>query len=163
MIEVLVYRLLQENHHEALSKRRNDLKWAATCMKRDDSEYYKVLDAILAYDEQHGQCPPNKKAIHEFVTSSEDPELRMGSETILAALKDLNNLEEGRVKANSDINVLVENVIKDARIQFYLFAADYFAQVVLAAPPRKTQRQERATRAAATTPRLFSTSSWRGT
>jgi len=140
MIDVLVYRLLKENHHEAISKRRNDLKWAATCVKRDDSEYYKILDAILAYDEEHGQCPPNKKAIHEFVTSSEDPELRMGSETILAAMKDLNNLEEGRVKANSDINVLVENVIKDARIQFYLFVAEYFAQVVLAGPTKKNPK-----------------------
>jgi KaiC/GvpD/RAD55 family RecA-like ATPase len=140
MIEVLVYRLLQENHHEAISKRRNDLKWAAACMKRDDSEYYKALAAILAYDEQHGQCPPNKKAICEFVSSSEDPELRLGAETILAALKDLNNIEAGRVKANSDINVLVENVIKDARIQFYLFVADYFAQVVLAGPTKKSPK-----------------------
>jgi coenzyme F420-reducing hydrogenase gamma subunit len=91
MIDVLVYRLLQgEDHHEAISKRRNDLKWAANCEKREDSEYYKILDVILAYDAQHGQCPPNKKAICEFVKTSEEHELRMGwSETILAALKDL--------------------------------------------------------------------------
>ena len=39
MIDVLVYRLLQEDHHEAISKRRNDLKWAANIEKRDDNEY----------------------------------------------------------------------------------------------------------------------------
>lgn len=140
MIEVLVYRLLQENHHEAISKRRNDLKWAVNCAKQDDNEHYKILAAILAYDEQHGQCPPNRKAIYEFATSSEDPELRMASEMMLAPLKDLKDIEEGRVKANSDINVLVENVIKDARIQFYLFAADLFAQVVLAGPTKKNPK-----------------------
>ena len=78
MIDVLVCRLLQENHHEAISKRRNDFKWAANCQKEDDSEYYKILDMILAYDEQYGHCPPNKKAVREFVTSSEEHELRMG-------------------------------------------------------------------------------------
>lgn len=140
MIEVLDYRLLQENHHEAISKRRNDLKWAAACMKRDDSEHYKILAAILAYDELHGQCPPNKKAIYEFVTSSEDPELRMVSDTILATLKGLNDIEEGRVRANSDIHVLIENVIKDARIQFYLFVADCFIQIVLAGPAKKNPK-----------------------
>jgi KaiC/GvpD/RAD55 family RecA-like ATPase len=139
MIDVLVYRLLQgEDHHEAISKRRNDLKWAANCEKEDDSEYYKILDMILAYDEQYGHCPPNKKAVREFVTSSEEHELRMGwSEIISAALRDLKDIEEVRIKANSDINILIDNAIKDARKQFYLFAGKYFEQIVLAGPTKR--------------------------
>jgi KaiC/GvpD/RAD55 family RecA-like ATPase len=139
MIDVLVYRLLQgEDHHEAISKRRNDLKWAANCEKREDSEYYKILDVILAYDAQHGQCPPNKKAICEFVKTSEEHELRMGwSETILAALKDLNDIDEVRRKAITDVNVLIDRVVKEARIQFFLFGADYVAGIVVAGPTKK--------------------------
>jgi len=139
MIDVLVYRLLQgEDHHEAISKRRNDLKWAANIEKRDDNEYYKILDVILAYDERHGECPPNKKAIHEFVKTSEEHELRMGwSETILAALKDLNDIDEARRKSITDVNVLIDRVVKEARIQFFLFAADYVAGIVVAGPTKK--------------------------
>ena len=138
MIDVLVYRLLQEDHHEAISKRRNDLKWAANCLKREDSEYYKILDVILAYDEQNGQCPPNKKAIDEFAKTSEDHALRMEwSETIRAALKDLNDIDETRRKAITDLNILIDRVVKDARIQFYLFAANYLEGIVLAGPTKK--------------------------
>lgn len=139
MIDVLVYRLLQgEDHHEAISKRRNDLKWAANCLKREDSEYYKILDVILAYDEQNGQCPPNKKAIDEFAKASEDHALRMEwSETIRAALKDLNDIDETRRKAITDVNILIDRVVKEARIQFFLFAADYVAGIVVAGPTKK--------------------------
>jgi len=139
MIDVLVYRLLQgEDHHEAISKRRNDLKWAANCLKREDSEYYKILDVILAYDEQNGQCPPNKKAIDEFAKTSEDHALRMEwSETIRAALKDLNDIDETRRKAITDVNILIDRVVKDARIQYFLFAANHLEGIVLAGPTKK--------------------------
>ena len=138
MIDVLVYRLLQEDHHEAISKRRDDLKWAANIEKRDDNEYYKILDVILAYDKQHGECPPNKKAIDEFAKTSEDHALRMEwSETIRAALKDLNDIDETRRKAITDVNILIDRVVKDARMQYFLFAADYVAGIVVAGPTKK--------------------------
>lgn len=139
MIDVLVYRLLHENLHDAISKRRQDLKWAAIRPKHDDNDYDSVLELILAYDEQHGQCPPNPKALCEFCETSNDFDA-CRRETLRETLRGLNEIEPLRLKSIQDANVLIDEVVKNARKQYFLFAADRVAQVVNQGPSPKDKK-----------------------
>jgi KaiC/GvpD/RAD55 family RecA-like ATPase len=136
MIDVLVNRLLSENLHDAISKRRQDLKWAANSLKLDDNGFYTVLDLILRYDEKHGQCPPMRKALLEFAQTSDDFDANR-CEFLRGTLEELKEIAEVRLKAVRDVNVLIDTVIKDARNQFLLFAAQRVADIVSQGPSPK--------------------------
>ena len=136
MIDVLVYRLLKENLHDVISKRRQDLKWAANCLKLDDNAFYTVLDLILRYDEKHGQCPPTRKALLEFAQTSDDFDANR-CEFLRGTLEELKEIQEVRLKVVRDPNVLIDTVIKDARNQFFLFAAQFVTDIVSQGPSPK--------------------------
>ncbi len=136
MIDVLVYRLLHENLHDAISKRRQDLKWAAIRPKHDDNDYDSVLELILAYDEQHGQCPPNAQALCDYSKTSDDFDASR-RETLRETLRNLEEIEPLRLKNIRDVNVLIDEVTKKARKQYLLFAADRVADIVNQGPSPK--------------------------
>jgi hypothetical protein len=136
VIDILVHRLLSENSHDALSKRRQDLKWAAACLKLEDNDFYTVLDLILRYDEKHGQCPPTRKALLEFAQTSDDFSANR-CDVLRGTLEELKEVEEVRLRVVRDINVLIDTVIKEARKQFFLFAAQSVADIVGQGPSPK--------------------------
>lgn len=139
-IDVLVYRLLSGDQSllDTLRKNVKPLKKICNWPKQDDDECYKILDIIIQYSEHFHQLPPNKNALRDFVKTSEEHELRMGwSETLVAALKSLNDIDETRVKSISDINVLIENVIKEAEKDHYRFLGQHFEGIVNAGPTKQ--------------------------
>src|SRR5208283_4733686 len=140
-IDVLVYRLLSGDPalFDVLRKNIKPLKKIANWTKLEDDECYKILDIIIQYAERFHQLPPNKNALRDFVKTSEEHELRMGwSETLVAALKGLNDIDETRLKSITDINVLIESVIKEAEKDHIRFALKHGEDVVNAGPTKQT-------------------------
>jgi hypothetical protein len=133
MIDVLVYRLLNEDLHDAVSKRRAELKWAATRVKHEDNDYDSVLELILAYDERHGQCPPNAQALYDFAKTSDNFEINRAA-GLKSALEGLKEIDPVHLKHIRDVNVLIDEVVKDARKQYFLFAVDRVADIVNQGP-----------------------------
>src|SRR5208283_2397828 len=114
------------------------LKKIANWTKLEDDECYKILDIIIQYAERFHQLPPNKNALRDFVKTSEEHELRMGwSETLVAALKGLNDIDETRLKSITDINVLIESVIKEAEKDHIRFALKHGEDVVNSGPTKQ--------------------------
>lgn len=139
-IDVLVYRLLSGDQSllDTLRKNIKPLKKICNWTKQDDDECYKILDIIIQYSERFHQLPPNKNALRDFVKTSEEHELRMGwSETLVAALKGLNDIDETRLKSISDINILIENVIKEAEKDHYRFLGQHFEGIVNSGPTKQ--------------------------
>src|SRR5208337_4902066 len=140
-IDVLVYRLLEGDQSllDVLRKNVKPLKKICNWTKLEDDECYKILDIIIQYAERFRQLPPNKNALRDFVKTSEEHELRMGwSETLVAALKGLNDIDETRLKSITDINVLIESVIKEAEKDHIRFALKHGEDVVNAGPTKQT-------------------------
>jgi hypothetical protein len=140
-IDVLVYRLLSGDQTllDVLRKNTKPLKKICNWAKLEDDECYKILDIIIQYSERFHQLPPNKNALRDFVKTSDEHELRMGwSETLVAALKGLNDIDETRLKSISDINVLIESVIKEAEKDHIRFALKHSEDVVNAGPTKQT-------------------------
>jgi hypothetical protein len=140
-IDVLVYRLLSGDQTllDVLRKNTKPLKKICNWTKLEDDECYKILDIIIQYSERFHQLPPNKNALRDFVKTSDEHELRMGwSETLVTALKGLNDIDETRLKSITDINVLIESVIKEAEKDHIRFALKYSEDVVNAGPTKQT-------------------------
>lgn len=112
MIEVLAYRLLTEPAlHETVVKNRARLKWAAA---HSNEGMWDVIDTTVLYDEKYDKLP-GRKALWEFVETSDDPIVSRRAEAIrldLASLKDVT--EEARAQF-TDISVLVDNMVTEAR------------------------------------------------
>lgn len=140
-IDVLVYRLLSGDQtlFDVLRKNIKPLKKIINWTKLDDDECYKILDIIIQYAERFHQLPPNKNALRDFVKTSDNHELTMGwSETIIVTLKGLNDIDETRLKSITDINILIENVIKEAEKDHIRFTLEYSKDIINAGPTKQT-------------------------
>ncbi len=127
----------------ALRKNIEPLKKVIKWAKKEDSEYYKILDAILKYSERYGQLPATKAAVRDFAKTSDDHDLAIGwTDVLTAALKELNDIDEARLKAISDPNVLIDNVVSEAEKQRLLAASQAF-DLILTAGPTKDEDEGR--------------------
>jgi len=144
-IDVLVYRLLSgdQDLFKPLLKSIQPLKTIIEWTKQDDSEYYKVLGIVIEYAEKFKQLPPNKRALVDFANTSERHEIRVGwADILVAALKALNDIDESRLKAITDFNVLIDNVIKKAEQEHYLEVLDSAAYIVKAGPTKQEGKKK---------------------
>src|SRR5208282_6036505 len=123
---------------EVLRKNEKPLKKIIDLPKPEDDEHYKILDLIIQYAEKFKQLPPNKNALRDFAKTSEEHDLRMGwSETLVQTLKGLNDIDETRLKSITDINILVDSVIKEAEKDYYRFLGKHFIGIVNAGPTKQ--------------------------
>lgn len=139
-IDVLVYRLLSGDQTllDVLRKNAKPLKKICDWTKLEDDVCYKLLDIIIQYAERFQQLPPNKKALQDFAKTSDNHELAMGwSETLVAALKGLNDIDETRLKSITDINILIETVIKEAEKDHIRFALKRSEDIVNSGPTKQ--------------------------
>jgi replicative DNA helicase len=150
VLSILVYRLLTEPLHEALVRHRTILRKAverpkndpATGVPPDDDQLYRVLGAILDYDEENRQCPQGWQSLWEYCADHPKfGDLRSQAETIRVAAENLlRDFDPFLLGAASDINVLVQNVLVEARRMYYVYIGDMMRIIAYNSPDAGAKR-----------------------
>jgi len=146
LIDLFVYHLLSgtENPelYELFLKNRKTLLTIAQKPKLDDNEYYKVLEFIIGYSEKYNKLPENAKKLRDFIKNSPDLDVTESwTASLVNALKELNNMDETRLKLCGDFNVMIDNVINDARKDWMLFTARRFCDIVVNGPTLQQEKK----------------------
>lgn len=141
---VLNYRLLsQPELHDTVIKNRQRLKWAAGIKKVEDGGYaWEILQSILDYDEAHGKLP-NRRALAEFVETSNDFFIAHRASWIREELRAFpDSVVQGDLDTYTDPDVLVAEVVKEARQQFHLYIAARYRGIVVQGPTQTKGRKD---------------------
>src|SRR5450759_827660 len=119
MIEVLLYRLrLQPELHDSVIKHRSRLKWAVA--HGLGNLCWDCLGVVLRYDDKFGKLP-NHKSLLDFIATTDDPTLASQLGVVEPTIRDLENTVTKEVDgAISDIDVLIDFVVNEARKEWYV-------------------------------------------
>lgn len=119
MIEVLVLRLLfQPELHQVVDQHRRQLKWAAR--HGQGNFHWDILDTILLYDEKYAKLP-SRKSLLEFCSASADTKMNNRRLLIEPPVRELTTaVPQEAVDAISDMDVLVDFVVEEARKEWYI-------------------------------------------
>lgn len=139
MIDILVYGLLLKEKNpalvEAFIKDRERLLKAANLPKLDDSEYYRILAITIAFYDKHGKLPPDKTAVKEFAQHEKDLGVTEAWQTTMVeALKELNQIEEVRLKQCKTADVLIDQVVEQAKTEHIKFIAQRMVDIAVSGP-----------------------------
>jgi archaellum biogenesis ATPase FlaH len=122
--EELVYALLHHDHHEPLLRYRQRLEEMLVVMPTENSDgdctFAETLKAILMFHRDRGKCPTSKTLLEYTLTLPNDGKttgLHASVDQEMALFAD--RWDEDREPEITDIDLLVDETIKDARAMFW--------------------------------------------
>jgi hypothetical protein len=139
VINVLCYHLLSENSTflEPFAHNRLRLKQVSDLPKLDDSEYWRVLSLICEYQSKYKKLP-SAKALHDFVNTSSDLLIsRAWTDTLAGSINELKEIDPVWLEQCSDPNVMMDEVIRQGRIDYLQFICQRSCDIALNGPSPK--------------------------
>lgn len=139
--ESLVYALLAEDHSDALIRYRQRLSAMLSVLPKETNggypTYKNVLSAILMFQRDRGKCPNKGLLLQYALTLPNDGETLGLNEALRSELEELDENWVDRQPEISDIDLLVQESLKEARATFW--AQNLAVAKIICTDGRKTR------------------------
>jgi hypothetical protein len=139
MVDILAFRLVSNNRElylDAFVQAKSRVYKSSLLPKfdSDTGEYWKIIELVCQYHDKH-KTLPDAKALHEFCRIDKSLGVTEGWRAhVDSALKDLKGMSEVRLKQCTDPNILIDQVVEEARIQHMKYIAQGIVDIAVQGP-----------------------------